>query len=61
MLVGAPDATFADLESVNLTLVTVIFGAVRDAFERNLTAAAANALLRQSLLMCRSYLRVATA
>lgn len=61
MLASASDATFADLEGVNLTLVTVIFGTVRNAFERNLTAAATDALHRQLMLMCRSYLRVATA
>lgn len=59
MLASASDATFADLESVSLTLVTVIFGTVRNAFERNLTAPAADALHGQLLLMCRSYLRVA--
>jgi len=61
MLASASDATFTDLESVNLTLVTVIFGTVRNAFERNLTAAAADALHRQLLLMCRAYLRSAAA
>lgn len=61
MLASASDATFADLESVNLTLVTVIFGTVRNAFERNLTAAAADALHRHLMLMCRSYLKMASA
>lgn len=59
MLASASDATFTDLGSVNLTLVTVIFGTVRNTFERNLTAAAADALHRQLMLMCRSYLKVA--
>ncbi len=59
MLSSAPDATFADLASVNLTLVTVIFGTVRNAFERNLTAAEVDALRRQMLLMCRVYLQAA--
>lgn len=38
MLASASDATFADLPGVNLTLVTVIFGAVRNTFEWNLPA-----------------------
>ena len=59
MLASAPDATFADLEGVTLALVTVVFGAVRNAFERNLTAVATDALHRQLVLMCRSYLRAA--
>ena len=56
MLASATDATFTDLKSVNLTLVTVIFGAVRNAFERNLRPAAARELQRQLVAMCRSYL-----
>ena len=42
--------------TVTRTLVTVIFGAVRNAFERNLPAPAADALRGQLLRMCRSYL-----
>ncbi len=60
MLASAPDASFADVESVNLTLVTVIFGTVRNLFERNLSASEAEALRGQLLLMCRAYLRAAT-
>lgn len=60
MLASASDAAFAELESVNLTLVTVVFGTVRNAFERNLGTEAAGALQRQLTLMCRSYLRAAT-
>ncbi len=41
MLASASDRTFADPESVSLTLATVIFGTVRNAFERNLTTEAA--------------------
>lgn len=61
MFASASDATFTDLESVNLTLLTVIFGTVRNAFERNLTTSAADAMRRQLILMCHSYLRAATA
>ncbi|WP_311273338.1 MULTISPECIES: hypothetical protein [unclassified Rhizobium] len=56
MLKTASDTTFANLESVNRTLVTVIFGTVRNAFERDLVGADAGDLRRQLLLMCRAYL-----
>lgn len=59
MLASASNAAFAELESVNLTRVTVVFGTVRNAFERNLDAEAAGALQRQLALMCRAYLRAA--
>ena len=56
MLASASDASFNDLKGVNLALVTVIFGTVRSAFERNLPPSAAQDLKRQLVLMCRSYL-----
>lgn len=56
MLASASDATFADVEEVTLSLLTVIFGTVRNAFERNLKPSAINALRRQLALMCRAYL-----
>lgn len=59
MLSSAADARFENLFTVNLTLVTVIFGAVRNAFERNLDATAIDALQGQLLLMCRAYLQTA--
>lgn len=55
MFASARDARFADLDSVNLTLLTVIFGAVRSAFERNLPPSANEALKEQLVLMCRTY------
>ncbi len=61
MLASASDATLADPEGVSLALITVIFGTVRNAFERNLAAAAAEALHGQLVVMCRSYLREVTA
>lgn len=60
MLASAPEVTFGSLASVSLTLVTVVFGTVRNAFERNLTTAAAEAVHRELLAMCRSYLRAVT-
>jgi AcrR family transcriptional regulator len=56
MLATASDASFADVEEVTLTLLTVIFGAVRNAFERNLPPLAVEALRGQLGLMCRAYL-----
>jgi AcrR family transcriptional regulator len=56
MLTTASDATFTDLKVVNLTLLTVIFGTVRNAFERNLRPADSRRLRRQLVTMCRAYL-----
>ena len=59
MLASATDAAFihvADRADVSLTLLTVIFGTVRNAFERNLPASATEALQRQLVVMCRAYL-----
>lgn len=56
MLASASDARFTDLKNVNLTLVTVVFGAVRNAFERNLRPTEARKLRRQLVVMCRAYL-----
>ena len=61
MLASASDASFTDVQSVNLTLVTVVFGTVRNAFERNLSKSAADELHRQLILLCRSYVRAAAA
>jgi AcrR family transcriptional regulator len=57
MLSSASDANFANLESTTRTLVTVIFGAVRNAFERGLNGRKAEDLSRQLVMMCILYLR----
>lgn len=57
MFASASDWKVGDLASVNLTLVTVIFGTVRNAFERNLPSAAVEALRRQMVQMCLAYVR----
>lgn len=57
MFASAPDAVFADLPIVNLTLLTSIFGTVRSVFERNLPADEAAAVQRQLVLMCIAYLQ----
>lgn len=56
MFSSASDADFADLPTVNLTLLNTIFGTVRNVFERNLTSPEVTAVLRQLALMCVAYL-----
>lgn len=52
MLASAPDLDTQELESITRTLLTVIFGTVRNAFERNLDEAAARELRRHLVAMC---------
>ncbi|MBS1063949.1 MULTISPECIES: TetR/AcrR family transcriptional regulator [Gluconobacter] len=56
MFGSATDADFADLPTVILTLLSSIFGTVRNVFERDLEAAQVATLLRQLRLMCIAYL-----
>ncbi|MHA6296814.1 TetR/AcrR family transcriptional regulator [Devosia sp. CAU 1758] len=56
MLVTAPSAHYADLELVNSTLLSVIFGTVRNVFERNMPAAQQAQIRNQLVAMCLSYL-----
>lgn len=56
MFGSASDAGFADLPTVNLTLLATIFGTVRNVFERNLADPEVSAVLRQLALMCVAYL-----
>ena len=55
MLRSASDVTFRDPAAINLTLVTVIFGAVRNAFERGLDATNGDALRVELIAMCQAY------
>lgn len=59
MLTSASDATFADLSTVNLTLLATIFGTVRNVFERNLSPNEERAVQDQLIVMCNAYLEVA--
>lgn len=59
MFATASDARFADLEIVNLTLLTSIFGAVRTLFDRSLPKPWACGVQQQLIFMCRSYLNAA--
>lgn len=61
MLSSASEPRVPDLEAANLTLVAVIFGAVRNLFEHNLTAEEIRAALRELKAMCQAYLRAASA
>lgn len=61
MFESAPDSVFSGISVVNLTLVTVIFGTVRNVFERNLTAAEGDAVYHQLILMCISYMKAVKA
>lgn len=56
MLETASDASFVDLRTVTLTLLTTIFGAVRNVFERDLSADEAQAVRHELNLMCIAYL-----
>jgi AcrR family transcriptional regulator len=59
MFASAPDAEFADLAIVNLTLLTSLFGTVRSLFDRSLPKPWACGLQEQLVFMCRSYLEAA--
>lgn len=56
MFSGACDALFADVPRANLALVTVIYGTVRNAFERGLSEQEAAHLRQDLTTMCRAYL-----
>ncbi len=59
MLETADGVAFADLPTVNLTLLATIFGTIRNVFERNLPVETAEAVHRQLVLMCQVYLHAA--
>lgn len=61
MFESASDMKFQDVSNVNLTLITVIFGTVRNLFEQDLTAARSGTVLRQLLIMCNAYLETISA
>lgn len=56
MLASASDNDGSDARSNTRTLVTVIFGAVRNSFERGHSGEVAEDLRRQLVIMCRAYL-----
>lgn len=56
MLGSASDAHHADISLVNTTLLSVIFGTLRNVFERNLPHSVQMDIRRQLIAMCQSYL-----
>jgi AcrR family transcriptional regulator len=59
MFETAPDLAIEDLASVNLALLTTIFGTVRGIFERNLPVEVSDAMYRQLVAMCVAYVDAA--
>jgi AcrR family transcriptional regulator len=59
MLATAPRANYADLALVNSTLLSVIFGTVRNVFERNLPPPVQADIRKQLIAMCLSYVEAA--
>ncbi len=57
MFESATDVHYADIDLVNVTLLSVIFGTVRNVFERNLPAARQAAIRQELAAMCLSYLK----
>jgi AcrR family transcriptional regulator len=56
MLLTTTDASFTDLPTVTLTLLSTIFGTVRNIFERDLTAHKGEVVCQQLTVMCIAYL-----
>lgn len=56
MLITAPTAHYANLDLVNNTLLSVIFGTVRNVFERNMPTELQADIRSQLVAMCLSYL-----
>lgn len=61
MLASAPDARYGDIVLVNATLLAVIFGTVRNVFERNLPQPMQAGIRDQLIAMCLSYLEASRA
>lgn len=56
MFQSAPMSHYINMDLVNVTLLSVIFGTVRNVFERNLPAPQQAAIREQLTVMCLSYL-----
>jgi AcrR family transcriptional regulator len=59
MLSSASDASYVNLALINTTLLSVIFGTVRNVFERDLPAALETEIRDQLAMMCLCYLEAA--
>lgn len=60
MLQTAPTAGYTDIPLVNVTLLSAIFGTVRNIFERNLPVSQQYAIREQLTAMCLAYLDIAS-
>lgn len=60
MFASASDGGGSDLALVNTTLLSVIFGTVRNLFERNLPEAQEANIREQLVILCRAYLAART-
>lgn len=56
-LASAPDARFADIRAVALTLLAAVTGATRTVLERGASAASLKIIASELPRMCRAYLR----
>ncbi|PTX45847.1 TetR/AcrR family transcriptional regulator [Allosediminivita pacifica] len=56
MFTSAENGAVEDVDALNLTLASVIYGTVRNAFERGLTQEEASVLRRNLTEMCRAYI-----
>lgn len=56
MMITAPIANYVDLDLVNSTLLAVIFGTVRNVFERNMPSELQADIQSQLVAMCLAYL-----
>ncbi|KAA2314675.1 TetR/AcrR family transcriptional regulator [Pseudooceanicola sediminis] len=56
MFATACDGAVEDVDALNLTLASVIYGTVRNAFERGLTDSEARVLRGNLVAMCRAYI-----
>lgn len=56
MFTSAPDRRYADLPLVNLTILSVVFGTVRNVFERNLPPERQLEIRSELTRMCLAYL-----
>lgn len=56
MFRASPDLSTKDIDRINLSLTTVIYGTVRNAFERGLEREKISALKSDLKAMCRAYL-----
>ena len=59
MLMTAPDAEFQNVSLASLTLLTTLFGTVRNVFERDLPSTVAHDLQEELTRLCVLYVEAA--